>query len=241
MKRKHNQHSAAIFLVSAIVGIGWALPLLAQLGDGDDDAINPRPAPGVTRPAFFQDSPQAIPLGVFRRQPSQTFQPQIEFNFDPNAWQTFSSKSGGFVIMMPPGIMFDETETLKTAIGDLQFRVLSKHDGNSRFLVAYSDRLAPSQIKSPKAILTAIAERVNPTNLFRLTANRPINIDNFLGRELMFSTAKESIVMRAYLVGDRVYIIGANRLTKSAIANVNEKFFKSFRLLELPAANAPKS
>jgi hypothetical protein len=225
LKSKRNHHTVAIFLGTAIVGIGSALPLQAQL------VINPTINTGSNRPAFFQDSIQPIPLGVFRPQQSRTLEPQIEFNFDSQAWQPFSSKTGGFIIMMPPGILFDGTQTLKTTIGDLQFRVLSKTDGNSRYVVAYSDPLAPSQIKSPRAILEAISERVNPSNLFRLTGNKPIKIDNFLGRELMFSLNKESIVLRAYLIGDRVYVIGANRLDKEAITNVTEKFFNSFRLI----------
>lgn len=77
-----------------------------------------------------------MPLGVLRNCSGQPFEPKIELNFDRKAWQPVSSKVGGFSILMPPGIMADETETLKTAAGDLQFRVLSKNDGHSRYVAA---------------------------------------------------------------------------------------------------------
>jgi hypothetical protein len=219
--------------VTAIAGIGGVLPVLAR--PQAPLAQNTSPFADYNRPAFFQNSIQPVPLGVFRDLSGQTFEPKIEINFDPNAWQPVASKVGGFSILMPPGIMFDEMETLKTAVGDLQFRVLSKNAGDSRYVAAYSDPLASSQLKDPKVILAAIAERVNPSQLFRLTGDRPVTIDKYPGRELAFSTDKEAIILRAYLVGDRVYVIGANRLDKEAITNVTEKFFNSFRLLQSSA------
>ena len=229
---------AAIFFVTAIAGIGGVLPVLAQAQD---------PFAMYNRPAFFRDggilpqgSVQPVPLGVFRDRSGQTFEPKIEINFDPNAWQPVASKVGRFSILMPPGIMFDEMETLKTAVGDLQFRVLSKNAGDSRYVAAYSDPLAASQLKNPKALLAAVAERVNPTNLFRLTGDRPITIEKYPGRELAFSTNAELIVLRAYLVGNRIYVIGVNHLDKETFSKVGQKFLNSFSLLPPPTTPPSK-
>jgi hypothetical protein len=140
-------------------------------------------------------------------------------------------QSGGFSFWMPPGILTEETVTLNTSIGSLNFRTLASNGEDRRYVVAYAEKLTPEQLESPKILLTAIREKIAPANQFQLTREREISIDKHPGRELTLENDKEVIIFRAYLVNEKVCALGVHAPKNNPLSKQVRAFFNAFQPL----------
>lgn len=125
-----------------------------------------------------------------------------------NSWQFIIFKAGGVSFWMPPGVITEETVSLDTSVGKIRFRTLASNTDDRRYVAAYADSLTEAQIKNPKVLLNAIREKVAPAKQFKFTQQDAIKLNNYPGRELKFEDADERIVIRVYLVENRVYALG---------------------------------
>jgi hypothetical protein len=162
-------------------------------------------SPGQEAATFFE-------TGRLRSEDRLRFQrPPAELPAIPEqsrGWRFIISQQAGISFWLPPGIISDESVTLKTAVGDIPFRAIITHSDDQRFLIAYTTSLSPEQVQSPDKLLNAVRDRIAPPDRFQLTNNRPITLDGHSGRELRFGGQEESIVVRAYLVGNHAHVVG---------------------------------
>lgn len=164
---------------------------------------------------------------IFRAPPDDT----IPVSERSRSWQYVVFQAGGFSFWMPPGILTEETVTLNTSVGTLSFRTLASNGEDRRYVVAYAEKLTPAQLESPKVLLTAIREKVAPANQFQLKEERKISINEYPGRELTLENEEEVITFRAYLVKDKVYVLGAHEPRAKRLPKQVRAFLNAFQLL----------
>lgn len=178
--------------------------------------------------SFFEDG-RLLSENQLRRQPPD---PTLPVDKDSQFWRPIIFRAGGFSFWMPPGTLTEETVVLPTQVGAVSFRTLAANSENSRYLVAYAADLTNDQLKNPQALLDAIVNRVISAKNFTLAQNRPITLSGTNGRELSFQSDTDRILFRAYLNGNRAYVVGA-RSPKSE-GNPSRKtthFLSSFQFL----------
>jgi len=158
--------------------------------------------------------------------------PAIPVAQKSNFWQPVIFSTGGCSFWLPPGILSEETVLLDTSVGKLGFRTLASNSDNARYVAAYAERLTRSQLEDPQALLRAIRNKVAPTDEFQLKTDTPIALNKYPGREMTLLSAKETITFRAYLVEQRVYILGARYPNASALSRQVAGFLNSFQLLQ---------
>lgn len=148
-----------------------------------------------------------------------------------NFWQPVIFTAGGCSFWLPPGILSEETVLLDTSAGKLSFRTLASNSDNARYVAAYAEQLTKSQLENPQALLSAIRNKVAPADKFQLKSDTPIALNKYPGRELTLQSAKEIITFRAYLVEQRVYVLGARYPNASDLSRRVAGFLNSFQLL----------
>ena len=147
------------------------------------------------------------------------------------SWQFIIFKEGGFSFWVPPGILNQDIVNLKTAVGEVNFRTLTTHADDRRYVVAYANALTPDQVQSAPKLLDAIRDRVAPADQFKRTGDRAITINQYPGRELSFVGKTESITFRAYLVGNKAYVLGVIYPNTSPKTRATRAFLNAFELL----------
>ncbi len=153
------------------------------------------------------------------------------------SWQFIIFKEGGISFWMPPGALTDESVMLNTKLGDLSFRTLSSNSEDRRFVVAYAHSLTEEQIRQPEAILSAIQNKVAPEAQFKLTDTQMIKLNEFPGIEFSYEGIKgidEAIIVRAYLVNQKVYVLGVRYPTEKPEERQTRSFLNALQLLPTP-------
>ncbi|MGK7946062.1 MAG: hypothetical protein AB4058_16500 [Microcystaceae cyanobacterium] len=164
---------------------------------------------------------------MFRKPPSGVIPPRE----NSRSWQFIVFKEGGVSFWMPPGVLTEDSVTLETRLGDLAFRSLSSRSDDHIFTVAYLPALTEKQLEEPEIVLEVIQERVTLEEEFELTNSRAIKIEEFPGRELTFAGETEMIRVRAYLVNQKVYIVGVRSPKNERDERQNNSFLNSLQLL----------
>lgn len=164
---------------------------------------------------------------IFRAPPSEV----IPVRQSSRSWQFIVFQSGGFSFWMPPGILTEETVSLDTSLGAVSFRTLAANAEDRRYVVAYADKLTQAQLNSPQVLMEAIRDRVAPANQFQLKQERQIAIKQYPGREFTLENAKEIIIFRAYLVRDKVYVLGVHAPKANQLPRQTQAFLNAFQLL----------
>lgn len=150
------------------------------------------------------------------------------------SWQFVIFKPGNCSFWMPPGVLTQEAVTLDTSLGQLGFRTLASNTDDRRYVAAYSDALREEQVQNPQVLLAAIRDRAAPPTQFKLIEERAVTLDSHPGRELRFEDEEEAIVMRAYLVGNRVYALGVRYPKAKPEPRATRAFLNALQLLENP-------
>ncbi|BFM38746.1 hypothetical protein [Synechocystis sp. LKSZ1] len=148
-----------------------------------------------------------------------------------NAWQLVVFRQGGVSFWMPPGVLSREDVALTTSLGDLNFQTLDSSQADRRYVAGYAPNLTPQQVKNPLILLDALQQKVAPSDQFKLTNNRRVNLDQYPGRELTFRSAEETIIFRAYLVQDRAYVIGIRFTGSDQQERASRAFLNGLQLL----------
>ncbi|WP_239005451.1 hypothetical protein [Gloeothece citriformis] len=165
---------------------------------------------------------------LFQRPPSDV----IPVRSESNAWQFIIFREGNSSFWMPPGVLTQETVSLDTPLGEVNFRTLASNTDDRRYVAAYADSLTSEQLQDPLVLLTAIRDKVAPPNEFELKQERSITINDFPGRELTFENAEEIITMRVYLVNQKVYALGVRYPKSNPLPRQTRAFLNAFALLE---------
>jgi hypothetical protein len=151
-------------------------------------------------------------------------------------WQEFSSKEGGFSILMPGE---PEQERLKqsTLTGDVDYVVFMVERGDSGYMVSFGD-MSPqtiAQADTNMALEGAVQGAVNSTNS-TLVSKQDITLDGYPGKEFeaqaMISGIEVIFKARIYLVQNRLYqILVVGPKDSLSVADI-DKFLYSFKLTQ---------
>ncbi len=149
-----------------------------------------------------------------------------------NSWQFIVFKKGGVSFWMPPGILTEDEVLLATTLGDINFRSLTSHGENQEYIAAYAQSLTDKQVKNFDSLLEAIKNEVPPEKNFRLTGERSIFLDKNPGKELTFSNQEEIIILRLYMVQNRLYALGVRYPKSITDTRSSRTFLNGLELLD---------
>ncbi len=164
---------------------------------------------------------------MFRRPPSGVIPPRE----NSQSWQFIVFKEGGISFWMPPGVLTEQSVTLDTSLGDIPFRTLASKTDDRSYVVAYASSLTEEQVEQPKTILKAIQEKVAPSDEFKFINSRSIRMEDFPGIELTFEGEEEAIIVRAYLVNQKAYVLGVRYPKDNPEERQTRSFLNALQLL----------
>ena len=187
-------------------------------------------------PSYGQEFSTFFESGRMRSEDRLNFRPPpdktIPVRERSRSWQYVVFEAGGCSFWMPPGILSQETVNLETSLGGVSFRTLASNAEDRRFVVAYAPNLNKAQLKFPGILLEAIRDEVAPAEQFNLVEEREITIDGYPGIELTLENAEEIIKLRAYLVNDKVFVLGVHAPRSAPMPQQTRGFFNAFELLD---------
>ncbi len=195
------------------------------------------------RPTFFEDGQLYMEQEVQRLQqqlntslenqgavehPSQL----LTINDGSLKWQKYISRDGGFSIWIPQGIQSEETITINTDKGDLEFKVFAIHPSESwHFITAYSQEQDLTPFGDDSTLLELIKNRIIARTNFELIAQQPITYQSYAGQSLTLKKDQEIINFQVYVINQRIYVFGVNQKTSGGDEDITS-FFNSFRILQ---------
>ncbi|MGK7954546.1 MAG: hypothetical protein AB4063_04680 [Crocosphaera sp.] len=148
-----------------------------------------------------------------------------------DSWQFIVFKQGGVSFWMPPGILTEDKVLLATTLGDISFRSLASHRDKQEYIAAYAAGLTDEQVKNFDVLLEAIKNEIPPEQDFQLTEQRAIFLDKNVGKELTFSNQEEIIILRLYLVNNRLYALGVRYPKSLTDTRSSRSFLNGLELL----------
>lgn len=197
----------------------------------------------LDRPSFFQDGQNLMNQEIQRLQQQQQQQNNssqavehpsqlLTIQDGTLEWQKFIFRDGGFSVWMPEAIQSQETISLDTTSGKLNFQVFATHPQSFRFVAAYSDNLSATQLNNPDALLAAVRDGIVAKTQFQLINDQSMTLDQYPAKQLTMKNGDETITFRVYLVKQRVYVLAADQKNTDSLSNDVVNFFNSFRVLQ---------
>lgn len=182
------------------------------------------------RPDFFEKGQEQLEQEV--RNIQQPPNSVVTIKTESQQWQPIIFETAGFVIWMPLGAKTSRTKSLQTAVGKLDFEVLTSNIQSSRFVVAHANYQGRTSAKNPKDILAAIRDAIVSKTEFKVKGDRPLPLDAYPGEEITLQKANETIIFRMYSVQQHMYILASSQPSKSSLSQATTVFFNSFQLLK---------
>jgi hypothetical protein len=132
---------------------------------------------------------------------------------------------------MPQGIISQETQTVTTSDGEVNFEVLATNSQLGRFVVAFSEEL-DADLGDPEAVLDRVQQRISGWQSgFGLLNRQSLTINGYPTRDFTLRNAEETITYRILLVENRLYVLAVNQPTDTATMDIPVIFFSSFQIL----------
>jgi uncharacterized protein (TIGR03067 family) len=207
---------------------------------GDDLKVCLTESPAAPRPAAFEtkkgDNNQLV---VFKRGEVKAPSPGPK---GPLVWKAYTSKAGGYTVDFPSDSVITTSQELNAPAGKLTLNVALVGVGEGGLCgVTYAD-LPPAALAGGADAFFANA-KAGVTLSFgagaKVTAEKNITINGSPGRQWDSEGPAQSVQVRAYLVGSRMYQLTAGG-TKGALGSADQqRFFDSFRLLPGGPPKAP--
>ncbi|OAB56779.1 hypothetical protein AY599_27795 [Leptolyngbya valderiana BDU 20041] len=146
------------------------------------------------------------------------------------SWQRVVLREGGFSIWLPQGTVVQETETVETSAGTVEFEILATQLEFSRYVAAYSELFDFSQLGSEAEVLEKVRDRlVERESNFEMTSDRNTSVGGLAVKDLRFENEEETISFRLILDGDRLYLLAVSQLNDVASMEAIAAFFQSFQ------------
>ncbi len=181
------------------------------------------------RPDFFDKGRLQMEQEI-KQLEQQNPQPILTIESGQRQWQNIIFQEGGLSILIPAGTMTEETEIIETEKGKIKFKVFATHPASARFVVAYSELLTSQQLAKNQNILPNFQKKIIDVTGFELSSDRSYNLGDIPGREFILKNDVETITFIIYLVGQRLYIIGASETEKdNQIVGAVVTFIDSFK------------
>ena len=150
--------------------------------------------------------------------------------------QEFINQEGNFSIMSPLTLE-ESSQTVDTAAGPIEIHFFMADDGNSAYMVGYSDYPAEIvELSDPNEMLDGAAQGATANINGTLVSQNNISLDGHPGRELVLTATLEDVdataKARIYLVGNRLYQVLALGAEGDISPEDMDAFLQSFKLLE---------
>lgn len=194
---------------------------------------------GIDRPDFFERGQEQLELEIEQleqRQPdfllNPDFLPILDDSADAPLWSPVVLRDGGSVVWMPQGVLSQETQTVESVDGAIDFDVVSTTSSVGRFVVAFSGAEDSFANTEPSDLLDRVYRRIiGGQTGFGAVSDRSITVANYPGREFVLQNQDEVITYRALFVENRLYILAVNQSADFDRQESIIMFFDSFQLL----------
>ena len=185
------------------------------------------------RPDFFEKGYDQFEEEIRRFERGESV-PDSSLNVDEAAlpWSRVVIEEGGFTILIPPGAITKEVETVEAPKGDIDFDIIATHPSSSRYVIAYSEEVAPERVKNAREVLERSRDYIieNRVGLLKI-ADDDITVANYPGKQFQLQNKKETIVYRLLLVKQRLYVLAVSQQNNAISAKSIDVFFASFQLI----------
>jgi hypothetical protein len=148
------------------------------------------------------------------------------------AWKSFTSKEGGFSVLMP-GTPKAMRQSLNTQAGPIAMNMFVLDMGTTAYVVMFSDYPAEGVKKagSAKVLKGARDGAVNNARGAKLLAEKQISLNGHPGVELKLEQGEQGILLaRLYMVRNRLYQAICVMPKNRAVSGEMERFVGSFKL-----------
>ncbi|MGK7948737.1 MAG: hypothetical protein AB4368_07995 [Xenococcaceae cyanobacterium] len=185
------------------------------------------------RPDFFEKGREQFEEEIRRFERGENV-PDSSLNVDEAAlpWSRVVIEEGGFTILIPPGAITKEVETVEAPKGDIKFDIIATHPSSSRYVVAYSEQVTPERVKNTQEVLERSRDYIidNKVGLTKI-ADDDIFFENYPGKQFQLQNQDETIVYRLLIVEQRLYVLAVSQQNDAISAKSIDVFFGSFKLI----------
>lgn len=184
------------------------------------------------RPNFFERGRQQLELDIERLQKPSASIPILDFKVESPQWSAVLLQNGTSAVWMPQGIISNETQTVESSDGQIDFRIIASTSALGRFVVAFSGKEDAFAKADPNLLLNRVRTRIiGDQKAFGAVGDRNLTVNNLPGREFTLKNAEEVITYRVLLAQDRLYVLAVSQSSDSKQQGAIKTFFDSFRQL----------
>ena len=186
------------------------------------------------RPDFFEQGRDQFDEEIRRFEQEQSV-PDSPLKIDDTTlpWSRVVIDVAGFTAMMPSGAITHETEKVESPNGDINFDIIASHPSSSRYVIAYSEEVAPERVENVKEVLEGSRDYIidNRVGLNKI-ADDDITFEDYPGKQFQLQNKDETIVYRLILVEQRLYVLAVNQQNDAISPKSIDTFFSSFELID---------
>lgn len=181
-----------------------------------------------TYPTFFDRGRDVFDQEILRLQEaSKPTNPLLSIS--STQWIPIVLAGGNCSVLLPPGVLTEEIETLETGNGTLTFRILATQTAQERYVMAYAP-LASASLKSPVTVLLAVREAVARKTDFKMQRVGALTVEGGVGEEFEFEGNGKVIRVRTYATPSHVYVLGALQPSPVPSPDLVKTFWDSFKI-----------
>lgn len=155
-------------------------------------------------------------------------------NLDPTTvpWSPIVSETAKFTLMLPPGTISQEVETVGEPERELDFNIIASNLSDSRYVIAYSEEVDTERFANTQKVLDNTRKTImtNKVGLNKI-ADEDITFENYPGKQFKLQNDQETIVFRLILIKQRLYVLAVNQQNEARSEELINRFFESFKLL----------
>ena len=196
--------------------------------------IAPAIAGPFDRPDFFERGRREFEQEIRRfEQGNPETTPSLTVDEAALPWSRVVVNSAGFTAMLPSGALTNEIETVEAPKGDINFDIIASHPPSSRYVIAYSEEVAPERIANSQEVLEKSRDYIieNKIDLIKV-ADNDITFENYPGKEFKLENKEETIVFRLLLIEQRLYVLAVSQQNEAISTKSIDTFFNSFELTD---------
>ena len=186
------------------------------------------------RPDFFERGRREFEQEIRRFEQGNT-ETTTSLTVDEAAlpWSRVVINSAGFTAMLPAGALTHEIETVESPKGDINFDIIASHPPSSRYVIAYSEAVAPERVANSQEVLEKSRDYIieNKIGLAKV-ADDDITFGDYPGQEFKLANQDETIVFRLLLIEQRLYILAVSQQSEAISPESINMFFNSFALTD---------
>ena len=184
------------------------------------------------RPDFFEKGYEQFEAEIRRFQQEENVTKPI-MNLDETSWSRVIIEEAGFTVKMPPGTITNEVKIVEAPKGDIKFNIMASHPPSSRYVIAYSEKVAPERFSNAKEILNNTQETIIKNNVgLNKVAENNFTFKNYPGKQFNLKNPNETITFRLLLIGQRLYVLAVNQQNDTMSIKAINTFFDSFDLID---------